>query len=160
MNRISLCLLSMLLIPGCSRARPQQGSFKAAALTETKQLAQKETARKPSKHAGRVTFALIDREKSLFRLSNNTNKAIELATLFPDEANKPFTPISIRWEIWKDRSWVTLPYTLNVVGWAYPVAPKKSLDFAISLDYFDGQAKKGNMVRICLDDFPSVPFLW
>ena len=158
-------MLILLQIAGGAPRRP-----------EAKGVVPHEPLRRPaSNHSGRVTITLIDRKKSIFRISNDSAKTIHLATLdmpIPGKGRR-FNAINVQYEVLRNGIWKRLQYTVDGFAWDFPLRPHKALVTYIELDRFGpndfgidlsnaeiGNISKGDLVRIWLDGFPSKPFRW
>ena len=108
-----------------------------------------------------MSLNLIDREKSLFRITNNSTKTIRLTSLFSPEENELFSARAVQHVIYREGKWLYVPYRINALAYIYTLPPGKNVTFELNLGQFDtlGVAR-GDLVKMCVDEFLSTPFRW
>lgn len=115
--------------------------------------------RLPFHAIGSISFKLINRGSSTFRISNNSDKLIHLTSIYPKEANENFSAANVQYAVFRGRKWIYFPDNANTVSYYYELLPRHALAISLDLDYFEAfGVRPGELVKMRVDDIESIPF--
>ena len=106
-----------------------------------------------------VEFELIGRSPLKFRISNNTDRAITLISMFGNDSEYPFSPYCWMYEYLSGNRWVPIPIGVDNVPYSYILKSGDSVEFK---DPWPGleELDRGTPVRLRIGKLVSKPFRW
>ena len=108
---------------------------------------------------GSLEFVIVDRNPQTFRITNHTNRAVTLDSLFLQPSEYEYAPEHPTYEYMNGKQWIAIKWSGDTLTFSYALKPGKSVEFQGVYSQLE-QLKRGTLVRLRIGALVSKPFHW